>query len=48
MPTCISVNEIAGHYSPMQDESEKLKEGDVAKLYVKFKRIRLFQWIKLW
>lgn len=32
MPTCISVNEIAGHYSPMQDESEKLKEGDVAKL----------------
>jgi len=32
MPTCISVNEICGHYSPMADESDKLKEGDVAKM----------------
>lgn len=31
-PTCISVNEICGHFSPLKDESEKLKEGDVAKM----------------
>lgn len=31
-PTCISVNHIMGHYSPMQDESTKLEEGDVAKI----------------
>jgi curved DNA binding protein len=32
MPCCISVNEICGNYSPMADESDKLKEGDVAKI----------------
>ena len=31
-PLCISVNEICGHYSPLQDESTKLKNGDVVKL----------------
>lgn len=31
-PTCISVNHVMGHYSPMQDESTKLEEGDVAKI----------------
>lgn len=31
-PTCISVNNIMGHYSPMQDESTQLQEGDVAKI----------------
>ena len=31
-PTCISVNNIFGHYSPMSDESSKLQEGDVAKI----------------
>jgi curved DNA binding protein len=31
-PTCISVNEILGHFSPMQGESKVLKAGDVAKI----------------
>ena len=31
-PTCISVNHILGHYSPMADESTLLMEGDVAKI----------------
>ena len=31
-PTCISVNHILGHYSPISDESVTLKEGDVAKV----------------
>lgn len=31
-PTCVSVNELAGHYSPLKGESRLLKNGDVAKL----------------
>jgi len=31
-PTCISVNHIFGHYSPMSDESTQLVEGDLAKI----------------
>lgn len=31
-PTCISVNEICGHFSPLKDESRKLADGDVAKM----------------
>jgi len=31
-PTCISVNHIFGHYSPLTDESSKLEEGDLAKI----------------
>lgn len=31
-PTCISVNHIFGHYSPMKDESTVLVEGDLAKI----------------
>lgn len=31
-PTCISVNDIIGHYSPLKGESKALKEGDVAKI----------------
>lgn len=31
-PTCISVNEIIGHFSPMKGEGRVLKEGDVAKV----------------
>lgn len=31
-PTCVSVNHIFGHYSPMKDESSVLEEGDVAKI----------------
>jgi curved DNA binding protein len=30
-PTCISVNNVFGHYSPMADESTVLQEGDIAK-----------------
>jgi methionine aminopeptidase len=31
-PTCISINNIMGHYSPMKDDSSALKEGDIAKI----------------
>jgi len=31
-PTCISVNHIMGHFSPLMDESVILAEGDVAKI----------------
>ena len=31
-PTCVSVNHVMGHYSPMQDESTQLQEGDLAKI----------------
>lgn len=31
-PTCISVNSVMGHYSPLVDESTQLAEGDVAKM----------------
>ena len=31
-PTCISVNNICGHFSPMADESVLLQEGDLAKI----------------
>jgi len=31
-PTCISVNDIIGHFSPLKGESKPLKEGDVAKI----------------
>jgi len=31
-PTCISVNQVMGHYSPLADESTQLVEGDIAKI----------------
>lgn len=31
-PTCISVNHVFGHYSPMKDESTTLSAGDIAKV----------------
>jgi curved DNA binding protein len=31
-PTCVSVNEIVGHFSPFKGESRKLQAGDVAKI----------------
>lgn len=31
-PTCISVNECCGHFSPLEDDATELKEGDVAKM----------------
>merc|ERR1719299_204357 len=31
-PTCISVNELVGHFSPLKGESRVLKAGDVAKV----------------
>lgn len=34
MPCCISVNEIAGHYSPCPDDSTKLKNEDLVKIEV--------------
>lgn len=31
-PTCVSVNHLFGHYSPLKDESTQLQEGDLAKI----------------
>ena len=31
-PTCISINEICGHYSPLKSEDTDLKEGDLVKI----------------
>mmetsp|Transcript_100555 Transcript_100555/g.313432 ORF Transcript_100555/g.313432 Transcript_100555/m.313432 type:complete len:393 (+) Transcript_100555:70-1248(+) len=31
-PTCISVNELVGHFSPMKADSRPLKAGDMAKV----------------
>lgn len=31
-PTCISVNNVFGHFSPLADESQLLVEGDIAKI----------------
>jgi len=31
-PTCVSVNEIVGHFSPLPGESRLLKAGDIAKI----------------
>jgi methionine aminopeptidase len=31
-PTCISPNEICGHFSPLKSESNQLKKGDVVKI----------------
>jgi curved DNA binding protein len=31
-PTCVSVNNVCGHFSPMGDESVQLQEGDLAKI----------------
>lgn len=31
-PTCISINNVCGHFSPMADESVALQDGDVAKI----------------
>lgn len=31
-PTCISVNNVFGHFSPLVDESHLLVEGDLAKI----------------
>lgn len=31
-PSCISLNNVVGHFSPMESDSIKMKEGDVAKL----------------
>ena len=32
-PTCLNVNEICGHFSPLKDESKKLNDGDLVKMY---------------
>jgi len=31
-PTCVSVNEVCGHFSPVKSEPHNLKDGDVAKI----------------
>lgn len=31
-PTCISVNHIVGHYSPLKSEDSQLQDGDLVKI----------------
>jgi len=31
-PTCLSINEVAGHFSPMKQDTKQLKAGDVVKV----------------
>lgn len=31
-PTCLAVNEICGHYSPMPEDSSALKDGDLVSI----------------
>ena len=33
-PTCISINNCCGHFSPLKEDSINLKKGDVAKMCV--------------
>lgn len=33
-PTCISINNCVGHFSPLKDDTTVLKDGDVVKMYV--------------
>jgi len=32
-PTCISVNNCVGHFSPLKDDTTVLKDGDLVKMY---------------
>ena len=32
-PTCISVNFVVGHYSPFDNDSTSIVEGDMCKMY---------------
>ncbi len=32
-PTCVSVNEVLGHFSPIPPDETTLKEDDVVKMY---------------
>jgi methionine aminopeptidase len=38
-PTCLSVNEVCGHFSPLKDESKKLADGDLVKMYCSLNEI---------
>jgi methionine aminopeptidase len=31
-PCCLSINEVAGHYSPMKEDSTALKDGDLVSI----------------
>merc|ERR1719215_1168701 len=31
-PTCVSVNDFLGHFSPLKGESKQLKKGDITKI----------------
>jgi len=31
-PTCLSINNVMGHFSPLKEDSHDIKEGDVVKM----------------
>jgi methionine aminopeptidase len=33
-PTCISINNCVGHFSPLSDDTSIVNEGDLVKVYV--------------
>lgn len=32
-PTCISVNNVVGHFSPLSDDTSVIRAGDIVKMY---------------
>ena len=36
-PTCLSINNLAGHFSPLLGDETTIQEGDVVKVYVLLK-----------
>lgn len=33
-PTCLSINEVCGHFSPLPEDSIKIKDGDLVSIEV--------------
>ena len=31
-PTCVSVNNVVGHFSPLSEDTSELKDGDLVKM----------------
>ena len=40
-PTCVSLNNCCGHFSPLKEDSIELKAGDVCKMCVSLSHTRL-------
>ncbi len=43
-PTCISINNCCGHFSPLKEDSVNFKKGDVAKMYADPPIVQFYHW----